>query len=177
MTNNFGANASVGTWSGAKSNDVWFITIRWGTPNGTVTGARGAKAVGEQLGDTKEITAHPGQSFTVFATAWLAFGSGLTVSAQKQITMQARCATTTTTTSAPPRLFTVIFAEDGGTGSMSPQSASAPTALTPNGFVRAGFHFVRWSTSLNGVGTFYADTEIYSFASDLTLVAQWQANA
>ena len=68
---------------------------------------------------------------------------------------------------------TVTFNANGGTGSMSPQIANVPTALTLNTFTRSGYNFAGWNTAANGSGTAYADGATYSFAADITLYAQW----
>jgi uncharacterized repeat protein (TIGR02543 family) len=72
---------------------------------------------------------------------------------------------------------TVIFNNNGGTGSMSNQTANVPTALTLNTFTRTGYTFTGWNTAANGSGTAYADGAIYSFSADLTLYAQWSINS
>lgn len=170
VTNHFGATAAVGDWVGAKAGDLWFITFKWFTNFGVVTGARGSKAVGDPLDDTLDITAHPGQRFKVFATAWLAGGSGITVSAQAWVDMQELCPPPP----PPPTDHTVTFdgnASDGG--SMSPQTASVPTALTANAFTRTGWVFFNWNTSSDSGGTFYGDGEEYPFDADVTLYATW----
>jgi hypothetical protein len=74
-----------------------------------------------------------------------------------------------------PPAFTVTFDPNGGTGSMSPQTASAPTALTANAFTRAGYSFSSWNTAANGSGTSYADGASYAFTANATLYAQWTA--
>ncbi len=72
---------------------------------------------------------------------------------------------------------TVVFDANGGTGTMSPQVANAPTALTLNAFARSGYTFSGWNTAANGSGTSYADGATYPFAADATLYAQWTANS
>jgi uncharacterized repeat protein (TIGR02543 family) len=67
----------------------------------------------------------------------------------------------------------VTFNANGGAGTMAPQVANAPTALTLNTFTRAGYSFNGWNTAADGSGTGYADGETYSFAADLSLYAQW----
>jgi uncharacterized repeat protein (TIGR02543 family) len=71
--------------------------------------------------------------------------------------------------------YTVTFHANGGTGTMAPQTASAPTALKFNTFTRAGYLFTGWNTAANGSGTAYADGATYGFAADVTLYAQWKA--
>ena len=67
----------------------------------------------------------------------------------------------------------VTFDANGGSGSMSTQSASSATAITTNAFTRSGFSFSGWNTAANGSGTAYANGASYPFAADVTLFAQW----
>lgn len=74
----------------------------------------------------------------------------------------------------PPTPHTVTFYGNGATGgSMTPQTASAPTALTANAFSVSGYNFAGWNTSAAGTGTPYANSATYSFAADIALYAQW----
>ena len=68
---------------------------------------------------------------------------------------------------------TVTFNANGGSGTMSPQTASVPTALTLNTFTRTGYSFTGWNTAADGSGTPYADGATYGFSTDITLYAQW----
>jgi len=68
---------------------------------------------------------------------------------------------------------TVTFLPNGGTGTMASQSGLSSAALTLNTFTRSGFSFSGWNTDQNGNGTPYVDGETYSFASNMTLYAQW----
>ena len=72
-------------------------------------------------------------------------------------------------------MHTVTFNSNGGTGTMSPQTANIPTALTLNTFMRLGYSFGGWNTLANGSGTAYADGASYAFLADATLYAQWSA--
>ena len=69
--------------------------------------------------------------------------------------------------------YTATFNANGGEGTMSPQTASGPTALTLNTYTRAGHAFNSWNAVSDGSGAPYADGEHYSFAADITLYAQW----
>jgi len=72
--------------------------------------------------------------------------------------------------------YTVTFNGNGSTGgSMSPETASAPTALSANAFVNSGYNFAGWNTSANGTGTNYAAGASYPFVASTTLYAQWTA--
>jgi uncharacterized repeat protein (TIGR02543 family) len=95
------------------------------------------------------------------------YANGATYSFAADITLYAQW-------SAFPN-HTVTFNSNGGTGSMSPQIANVPTALALNTFTRTGYSFSGWNTAANGSGTSYANGAIYSFASDITLYAQWSA--
>ena len=70
----------------------------------------------------------------------------------------------------------VTFDPNGGTGTMAPQSSNAPATLSSNTFTRPGYSFGNWNTLSNGTGSPHADGELFDFASDLTLFAQWSAN-
>ena len=79
----------------------------------------------------------------------------------------------------PAAMHTVQF--DGNsldtTGSMTNQTANTSTTLNSNGFALAGWTFEGWNTQANGSGTPYADGFSYSFASNVTLYAQWSQNS
>ena len=80
------------------------------------------------------------------------------------------------TTEAPVPMHTVTFNANGGSGTMAPQAANVPTALTLNTFTRTGYSFSNWNTAANGSGTSYADGAVYDFSANVTLYAQWTAN-
>ncbi|MCX6413710.1 MAG: InlB B-repeat-containing protein [Actinobacteria bacterium] len=71
---------------------------------------------------------------------------------------------------------TVTFDANGGTGSMSAQSASTATALTSNSFTRTGYAFAGWNTVAGGTGTAYANGASFPFSASATLYAQWTAS-
>ena len=72
----------------------------------------------------------------------------------------------------------VEFRANGGNGSMPAQTANAASTLTSNSFTRAGHTFDGWHTTISGTGgTSYANLASYDFAADLTLYAQWTADA
>jgi large repetitive protein len=71
---------------------------------------------------------------------------------------------------------TVSFNTNGGSGSMSNQTANVATNLTANSFTRTGYTFAGWNTLAGGGGTAYVDQASYAFAADVTLYAQWTAN-
>jgi len=76
-----------------------------------------------------------------------------------------------------PSNHTVTYNNNGGSGTMSPQIANVPTALTANTFTKAGYIFSGWNTAADGLGTSYANGASYNFTADLTLYAQWTINS
>jgi uncharacterized repeat protein (TIGR02543 family) len=60
------------------------------------------------------------------------------------------------------------------TGSMVAQASTAEASLSANRYQRSGYTFTGWNTSQNGTGTPYAESANFSFATDLTLFAQWE---
>ena len=69
---------------------------------------------------------------------------------------------------------TVTFDANGGSGSMSPETHDAATALPANRSL-APVLAEGWNTVANGLGTAYADQAEYSYVADVTLYAQWTA--
>ena len=69
---------------------------------------------------------------------------------------------------------TVTFDPNGGAGTMAPETANSPTPLTTNNFTYAGHTFMtQWNTAPDGSGTYFNDSQAYSFNTDITLYAQW----
>lgn len=75
----------------------------------------------------------------------------------------------------PAAQKTVTFQANGGSGTMAAQKASAAAALDWNTFTKDSSSFVGWNTAADGSGTSFANGSVYSFASDVTLYAQWIA--
>jgi uncharacterized repeat protein (TIGR02543 family) len=69
----------------------------------------------------------------------------------------------------------VNFDGNGGDGTITPQSANSPTALSLNTFSYSGHTFMGWNSAANGSGTAYADGAEYRFGlgDDSTFFAQW----
>lgn len=67
----------------------------------------------------------------------------------------------------------VTFNANGGVGTMTAETSSAPEDLSANTFTRAGYVFSGWNTSASGVGTAYAPGALYGFGASLTLYARW----
>jgi uncharacterized repeat protein (TIGR02543 family) len=72
-------------------------------------------------------------------------------------------------------VVTVTFDANGGVGATAPESASGPTALTLNHFIRARHIFINWNTAANGSGVRYANGAVFPFGASTTLFAQWKS--
>jgi uncharacterized repeat protein (TIGR02543 family) len=57
---------------------------------------------------------------------------------------------------------------------MVAQASTTAANLSANRYERPGYVFNGWNTAANGTGTAYAAGANFSFATDLTLYAQWQ---
>jgi uncharacterized repeat protein (TIGR02543 family) len=113
-----------------------------------------------------------GYTFTNWNTAingsGTTYANGATYSFAADLTLFAQW------TLIPPIVYTVTFAGNGFDGGATPpESSTAPTPLTPNGFARTSYTFTNWNTAIDGSGLTYFNGASYSFASDLTLYAQW----
>jgi uncharacterized repeat protein (TIGR02543 family) len=125
------------------------------------------------------ITATAGMPSTVSSLKAI---TGLTCNSTYHFRVKATDANTITngsdatfTTSAC--IYTVTFDANGGSGTMSAQTASSATALTTNSFTRTGYTFAGWNTVAGGTGTAYANGASYLFTSSITLYAQWTINS
>ncbi len=80
-------------------------------------------------------------------------------------------------TATGPAAFTYVgqitFNANGGTGTMAPQTGSAPATINANTFTYTGSTFLGWNTAADGSGTAYAAGATYPFTSSTTLYAQW----
>ena len=79
----------------------------------------------------------------------------------------------------PVTTYAITFDANGGKGTMDKQTADAgaTVALTANAFKRDGYTFTGWNTAKDGSGTAYADKANVKVDGDMTLYAQWKANA
>ncbi|MCB0461236.1 MAG: InlB B-repeat-containing protein [Flavobacteriaceae bacterium] len=173
--------------SGSGSRDQFaidniVINVQGGVPNYSVTyngnGSTGGTVPTDgnayNSGDTVTVLANTGSltntcsTFNNWNTA--SDGSGTSFSAGNTFNITAN---TTLYAQWVSTNHTVTFNNNGGSGTMTPQTACTATNLSPNTFTRAGFTFDKWNTAANGSGTDYADNASYNFSSDVTLYAQW----
>ena len=75
-----------------------------------------------------------------------------------------------------PKIYTVTFNANGGTGSMETQNFSYGVAenLTANSFNKTDYEFKSWNTQMNGNGTTYTDEQKMYPTANITLYAQWK---
>ena len=78
--------------------------------------------------------------------------------------------------------YTVVFHENGGTGEMGDQKVPfyETVSLVSNRFVRAGYHFIGWTTNETDVVTYADGAEVRDLVSTkdekANLYAKWAAN-
>jgi outer membrane protein OmpA-like peptidoglycan-associated protein len=78
-------------------------------------------------------------------------------------------------TAAP---ITIIFASNGGSGSLSQLSGASGATVTLPGassIVRRGYALTSWNSAANGSGTSYSLGQSLTLTSTLTLYAQWKS--
>ncbi len=185
--------------SNINSDSVTMYTSGWATgntaPTKTLTGAAtllsGPFGLTFDAADTMYVANINGNRVTAYASGWatgntaptktlsgaatgLNLPNGVAFDADGNMNVTNRTPSTVTMYNSDQ---TVTFNANGGSGSMAPQVADAPTALTANAFTRTGYTFNGWNTQAGGGGTAYADGATYSFVSSGTLFAQWKANS
>lgn len=75
---------------------------------------------------------------------------------------------------------TVTFSRNYGSGTMSPSTATGSQALPANTLSRTGYTFKGWATSFAAAqaGTVtYTDGAVFTYGTDTTLYAVWEADA
>lgn len=168
-------------WDEGVTATVTFDANRDSDPG---TGSMSAQTAGQSLPLTKNTFTRDGYRFSGWNTqvdgTGFAYADEAIFAFQFDATMYAQWTQIVTE-------YTVTFFGNGADGGNTPgQRASSPTALRLNGFTRAGFNFLGWSTTFNdnnfqpdatsGLND-YRDGQSYSFASNLSLFAVWVAQA
>ena len=75
------------------------------------------------------------------------------------------------------RTDTVTYNSEGGTAVSSGSGLDGTSIAVAGGPTLAGYTFAGWNTSADGTGTSYAAGDSLTLTGDLTLYAQWTANA
>ncbi len=74
----------------------------------------------------------------------------------------------------PAAMHTITFLGNGATAGVVPsQIENSAHPVRENGFIRAGYVFHDWNSTSDHTGLEFDPGDIYSFASDLTLYAEW----
>lgn len=160
----------------ASTTIVWPQTVKFLADGGTGT-MNDQVSVGAANLDPNEFT----KSGYTFA-GWIDYANGSKVyadEAEYPFTNTSTGVTNLTAkwVAATPSSFTVSFNANGGSGVMLNQSATTPTALTANTFIRSGYSFAGWNTNVDGSGVSYGNGASYPFTSSATLYAQWTADS
>ena len=121
-------------------------------------------------GEKVTVTAYPanGYKFTGWSGAATSTNTSITVTmdGDKMLTADFELIT-----------YTVTFSANGGSGSVSNQSAQAGNSITlPSGYnlSKNGFTFDGWNTNAYGTGTNYSGGSSFFVTGDVTLYANWE---
>jgi uncharacterized repeat protein (TIGR02543 family) len=164
----------------AGDTGKWTYTLTVGAASVSVTfntnGGSGSMAVETESAATKLTRVTFTRAGYVFS-GWNTFANGSGSSyADGAIFPFTASETLYAQWSAVP-LRNVIFAANGGTGTMLPETENFPASLTLNTYKRVGFKFAGWNTAPNGSGLSYANGATYGFSAGVTLFAQWSTGA
>jgi len=102
------------------------------------------------------------------------FAAGVTYSFARSLVLFAQWTKEKVALPPQPSLEVVVFAANGGAGTMVDERHRKPVRLTSNHFARKGYTFLGWNTSPSGAGVSYANGVTYPFVSSATLYAQWK---
>ncbi len=154
--------------TGATATDAYSYAGGGGTGSAP---ASGSGRDGTTITLAANTFTNPGYSFTGWSDGTVTYLAGATYTLLSDGTPIVLTAQWTANT------YTVTFNANGGTGTMAPETANVPTALTANSFANTGYSFTGWNTAADGSGTAYADGATYPFTANAILYAQWTANA
>lgn len=174
--------------TGNSSPDKWGVTIT--APSVTLYAQWSTTVTFDKNGGTGSMSAQtsghgsPLANAALTANAFTRSGytfAGWNTKSNGEGIAYADLATYPFTTTAGTTLFaqwaalhSVSFKSNNGSGTMADQISGTPTALTANTFTRSNYTFNGWNTADNGSGISYADQAQWTFASNLTLYAQWR---
>lgn len=78
----------------------------------------------------------------------------------------------------PDTQYAVTYIANGGTGHMADPHGfyyrNDPVAVLQNTYVRAGYHFTKWTTKEDGTGTSYGPADTFHITENTALYAQWE---
>jgi CshA-type fibril repeat protein len=146
---------------------TYTVTFNNNGGSGTMT-AQSASSATNLTANTFTNTGYTFGGWSTTANGSLAYANSASYAFTSSTTLYAIWTAVTT--------YTVTFNNNGGSGTMTAQSASSATNLTANTFTNTGYTFGGWSTTANG-SLAYANSASYPFTSSTTLYAIWTANS
>lgn len=161
------------TGTAASTGSFTIPTINSGPTSSSVTSSSATiswTSTNQNSWSLSGVGSHTGTSETsksVTLSASTSYTPSLTITSSTTDTATANGTQFTT----PAQSFTVIFNENGGTGTMANQTANTATNLTAFGFTApAGKGFSGWASSSSG-SVIYTNQQSYPFTSSTTLWA------
>lgn len=172
-------------WTRVADQNMTF-TAQWAPWQHTVTynANGGTGAPGNQTKTTGSVltlsSATPSKTGYTFA-GWSCSAGG-TYSAGSQYTRDQDSGTVTMTAQWTANKYTVTYNSNGGSGSMSADTATYDSNYTTkaNSFTRTGYTFTGWNEKADGTGTswtsYIGKPWKWKYTKSITLYAQWKAN-
>jgi CshA-type fibril repeat protein len=151
----------------SSGSPSYTVTFNNNGGSGTMT-AQSASSATNLTANTFTNTGYTFGGWSTTANGSLAYANSASYAFTSSTTLYAIWTAVTT--------YTVTFNNNGGSGTMTAQSASSATNLTANTFTNTGYTFGGWSTTANG-SLAYANSASYPFTSSTTLYAIWTANS
>jgi len=169
--------ANSSSAGGTSSNSVATYTVTYNANGGTGGPTTQTKTQGTALTLTTDKPTRTGYTFaswnTVQGGTGTSYNSGGSYTADANVTLYAQWTANAATT------YTVTYNANGGTGGPTTQTKTQGTALTltTDKPTRTGYTFASWNTVQGGTGTSYNSGGSYTADANVTLYAQWTANA
>ncbi len=151
----------------ALDNTAYSVSLTPGT--GTSVSGAGSYYVGQTV--NVRATALTGYTFSNWS------GTYSSNDAVYSFTMPAQNVSLTANASA--NTYTIFYNANGGSGTMSSDTATYNTGYTTkaNGFTRTGYTFADWNEKAEGTGTNWTDwigkSWTWTYTNSITLYAQW----
>ena len=151
----------------SSGSPSYTVTFNNNGGSGTMT-AQTASSATNLSANTFTNTGYTFGGWSTTANGGLAYANSASYAFTSSTTLYAIWTAVTT--------YTVTFNNNGGSGTMTAQTASSATNLSANSFTNTGYTFGGWSTTANG-SLAYANSASYPFTSSTTLYAIWTANS
>jgi uncharacterized repeat protein (TIGR02543 family) len=161
-------------WITAGSGEQVTITYDANGGTGSVSPQTAGSGISVALAGGEALT-RAGYTFSGWNTnasgTGTTYAAGASYSSTSSITLYAKWVT-----AGSGEQITITYDANGGTGSISPQTAGSGVSIALAGgeaLTRAGYTFSGWNTNASGTGTTYAAGASYSSTSSITLYAVW----